>query len=210
MTSKPIHPMVGLLDAGYVQKDKKNTFHGYAYASDEAVSKKVRDAMREHNLYVKSFEIVKLDTTQIKINDKTVQYAVMHARFMFADDDGNEYGPYDGAGSAADKGDKAVMRCMTAARKYAISQAALISWGDDPEANKEIDELSETEPEKTFSDAARKILGAAERAATEGLEAVKAVWNMADKAIKEEIKGTPEWTNIKKKAEQNDGQTTVS
>jgi hypothetical protein len=136
--------MVGLLDAGYVQKDKKNSFHDYKYASDEGVTRKIRDAMRKNGLFVESCKIERMEVTECKTpRGETMQHVSMIVRFMLRDTAGTSYGPYDGAGEAMDKGDKATMKAMTAARKYAIAQSALVSWGDDPEADASVDELME-------------------------------------------------------------------
>lgn len=205
---KKPHPMVGMLDAGYVQKDKVNKFHKYAYASDEAVSKKFRDSMRDNGIYVASSEIVKCELNEKQLGDATVQSAFVHIRFVFSDGT-STYGPYEGCGGAMDKGDKAVMKAMTAARKYAISQAALVSWGDDPEGDASIDELANKvqPPPKELSDAAKKILVAAQAAASEGLDGVKAVWKMASKEVKNELSGTKQWDDVKALAESHEKET---
>lgn len=174
-----MNPMNNLLLAGYVQKDKSNSFHRYKYASDEAVTAKIRHAMHTSGLYVSSAEIVRLDTGTVTTKDGDVmQAAVIQFRFMFCDEVGNQYGPYEGAGSALDKGDKAVMKAMTAARKYALSQAALVSWGDDPEADATVDAAVEGKPAVSHEPvspeavelAKEQLLG---RFAAEGTEAAK-------------------------------------
>lgn len=202
--SKPL--MCEMLEYGYVTKDKKNTAVGvgYSYASDETVSKRIRDGMRSHGLYVESCEIVSLSTSRVSLGDAMVTQAVIHVRFMFSDGE-TAYGPYDGAGMAMDKGDKAVFKALTGARKYAIAQSVLLSWGDDPEGDASIDKLAEAAsspaPAKPLSDASAKVLKAAEKVSSQGLEAVKSVWQMASKEVQIELKEHPEWTLVKVKAE---------
>jgi len=131
--------MTKMLEIGSIAKDSKNGFHGYEYTSEAAVTATFRESMAANGLHVKSCEIVSFQQCEIPAKLGSLRMVTVHVRYYFADDDGEQYGPYEAIGSGADSGDKAAMKAMAAARKYALSQAALISWGDDPEADNRTD-----------------------------------------------------------------------
>lgn len=53
---------------------------------------------------------------------------------------------FSGIGSGQDSGDKAVMKAETAAIKYAYLLSLCIATGDDPEADRSVDEATTSEP----------------------------------------------------------------
>ena len=111
-------------EVGYVQKDARNDFHKYRYASAEAVLKKVNGALSDRGIAVSSAATLE-------------HYEPGHAivRLALTFHDGEESITVEGLGEGSDKGDKATMKANTAALKYAMANAFLISWGDDPEAD---------------------------------------------------------------------------
>jgi len=204
---KATHPMVAMLAAGYVQKDKVNKFHNYRYASDETVSHKVRDTMRSAGVFVASCEITKFDSKEITTGKgETLQYCEVICSFHFSDGE-HVYGPYQGCASAADKGDKAAMKAMTGARKYAIAQAFLISWGDDPEADESTDAAMEEGgssapvPPPLSTAAITAITAATAVAKANGMEGLHQTWSMFSQEVKAELSGRPEWESVKAIAE---------
>jgi len=115
-------------EVGYVQKDSRNDFHKYRYASAEAVLKKVNAALSERGIAVSS---------AAHLEHFEPGSAVVRLSLTFHD--GDESLTVEGLGEGSDKGDKATMKANTAALKYAMANAFLISWGDDPEADVETD-----------------------------------------------------------------------
>lgn len=111
-------------EVGYVQKDAENAFHHYKYASAEAVLKKVNAALSSRGIAV---------STQAELLHYEEGHAVVRLSLTFTD--GDESLTAQGLGEGSDKGDKAVMKANTAALKYAVANAFMISWGDDPEAD---------------------------------------------------------------------------
>ena len=155
-------PMSALLSAaGYIQKDATNPDEGYRYASDTAVTRQFRTAMSELGLRVDSSRMELLSykggTAIVKVS------IVLACGKMF-------YGPYEGLGMAYSGGDKAVMMAETAARKYAISQAALLSWGDDPEQASPVVEHRGEAPEMN------SVKFVLEAAASLGLDNLRKSW----------------------------------
>jgi len=126
-----------MAEVGYVQKDAVNDFHRYRYASAEAVLKKVNAALSERGIAVASkAELVRYDRVQSAKGEKA--HAVVKLALTFHDS-GADFITVEGLGSGEDSGDKAIMKANTAALKYAMANAFLISWGDDPEADPSTD-----------------------------------------------------------------------
>lgn len=128
-------------EAGYVQKDAKNDFHRYKYASADAVLTKVREACAKRGVAITgtTAEVVELNFGQDH-KGKPQLLAVVRISQQYAL--GEESVTFQGLGSGADSSDKAVMKANTAALKYLLSNAFNISWGDDPEADTSVDEAA--------------------------------------------------------------------
>ena len=124
---------------GYVQKDGANQFHRYRYASAAAILGHVNEALCEHGLAV-------VDTLpEILATEGTGKERVVTARMTVtvADTESDERVIFRGLGSGMDSGEKAVMKAVTAALKYAWMGAFSISTGDDPEADEATDRRAE-------------------------------------------------------------------
>jgi len=123
-----------MAEVGYVQKDSRNDFHKYRYASAEAVLKKVNAALSERGIAMSS---------GANLEHYDNGHAVVKLALTFHD--GNDSLTVEGLGEGSDKGDKSVMKANTAALKYAMANAFLISWGDDPEADVNTDRAAQAE-----------------------------------------------------------------
>jgi len=122
-----------MAEVGYVQKDAVNEFHRYRYASAEAVLKKVNSALSSRGIAVSStMQLLSNERIQGGEGKALKTQSVVLATLAFTD--GKESLSVQGLGCGEDTGDKAVMKANTAAIKYAVAGAFLISWGDDPEA----------------------------------------------------------------------------
>jgi len=130
--------MVRIMDAvGYIQKDatlKGGTF-SYKYASAEVVLGKVREECSKEGISVTNE--ASLEAFHI-VGAKSL--AVVKETLYFTD--GFFIAKAEGLGSGIDAGDKAVMKGNTSAMKYACSGKFLISWGDDPEASGEDEDMT--------------------------------------------------------------------
>ena len=113
-----------MAEVGYVQKDAVNKGIGYKYASAEAVLKKVNAALSERGIAVSS---------AATLENFSPGRAVVKLALTFHD--GTDSLTVEGLGEGTDKGDKSTMKANTSALKYAMANAFLISWGDDPEAD---------------------------------------------------------------------------
>ena len=111
---------------GTVDKDARNDHHGYKYASAEAVLRQVREAC-----HAQGVSIVGSDASvQVEGANRIVRMSLTFAK-------GDEQATFCGLGEGKDSQDKATMKANTAALKYLVANAFLISWGDDPEATDE-------------------------------------------------------------------------
>ncbi len=135
---------------GYVQKDGRNKAQGYKYASAEAVLKKVNAELSKRNIAIASnAELEHFSITQYNEGkEKFRSDAVVRLQLRFTR--GEDEIAVSGLGASTDLGDKAVMKANTAAIKYCLTNAFLISWGDDPEADEKVDAeltlIANTEP----------------------------------------------------------------
>lgn len=135
---------------GYVQKDGRNEAQRYKYASAEAVLKKVNAELSSRGIAISSkAEVLHFIVTQFENDQGKTRFrsdAVVKLSLMFTSDlvttnpetdevsINREELSVEGVGQSTDTGDKAIMKANTAAIKYCLTNAFLISWGDDPEA----------------------------------------------------------------------------
>lgn len=137
---------------GYVQKDAKNTGQGYKYASAEAVLRKVNQELAAAGISVQP---------SVDCLFPGPELVVAKVRLRLTDAETGEDVTYEGMGSGKDRGDKAVMKAITAAHKYAYALAFCISWGDDPEA----DATTDGEPKPAAAKRDRKKAAASDKPA---------------------------------------------
>ena len=160
-----------MAEVGYVKKDATNDFHHYRYASAEAVLKKVNAALSARGIAVAT----QAELLQYEQFGKGV-HAVVRLSLSFTD--GDEQLTVQGLGEGSDTGDKAVMKADTAALKYALANAFMISWGDDPEADASTDKRAETNP---FTGKTMKpIETPLPPKGTKGINAVRALYGHAE------------------------------
>jgi len=161
-----------MAEVGYVKKDATNDFHHYKYASAEAVLKKVNAALSARGIAV---------STQAELLEYQQSGKGMHAvvRLSLTFTDGEEKLTAQGLGEGSDTGDKSVMKADTAALKYALANAFMISWGDDPEADVSTDKrAAETNP---FTGKEMKPIEAPlPPKGTKGINAVRALYGHAE------------------------------
>ena len=202
--SEPVPPMEAMLNYGYVQQDGTNEHFKYRFASERAVSSRIREGMLRAGLSIRSVEVLDVVHGEYS-NSRGVpqQYCTCRVRIMLCDRDGELHGPYEGIGAGSDSGDKAPMKAMTGARKYAISTCCLLSWGDDPEADASTDRHADVEPPPpALSADAIEALAIAKEAALDGMPALVKLWkDSISKQVKSELSGHERWEDLKEIAE---------
>lgn len=129
---------------GRVPKRGRNSFHNYDYATEADVAEAVRDALCEHGVVMLSTlaDLHDREVTTSKGKVETVVTATLEVTFVNADNP-EERTTIRMAGSGQDGGDKAVMKAITAAAKYAQLKTFSIPTGDDPEADTKTDEAAQ-------------------------------------------------------------------
>jgi hypothetical protein len=114
---------------GYVQKDGKNEFHGYKYASEANLIAALRPALIDAGL------VLIPSVTNVTQDEYGNTHVMMN--FTLMDDEGYTF-TFSGAGSGNDRnkngvGDKGIYKAITGATKYALMKTFLLETGDDPE-----------------------------------------------------------------------------
>lgn len=108
-----------------IAKDKRNDFHKYDYASDEAVVSALRQAFIANRIIVYPKQV-----GCVREGDITSLQVAYH----IVDVDSGEKEIVPAFGQGQDKGDKGVYKAATGAEKYFLLKTFLIPTGDDPEA----------------------------------------------------------------------------
>ncbi len=139
-----LHAIMSAVD--YVQKDKKNTFHNYSYASEFAIKETL------HAELVKNKVIFTVNASNVR---REVYTSVKGGRAAITDID-IEYAFYDVesgesltgkfVGTGDDGADKGTYKAITGAIKYILTSTFLIPTGDDPEDDGGKPEATRTGP----------------------------------------------------------------
>ena len=165
-----------MAEVGYVKKDAHNDFSNYDYASLKAVLRKVNPALSKRGIAVSSqAEIL----SQVRIPGKYGDNNMVTVKISLDFVDGEERIHAEGIGSGLDAGDKGAMKANAAALKYALANAFMISWGDDPEADVSTDKrAAETNP--FTGEEMKPIEAPLPPKGTKGINAVRALYGHAE------------------------------
>ena len=127
-----------MMDVKYIQKDKKNAFHSYKYASELAIKTDLGIAFRKHKI------VFQLNTTEASISesmgtdgkDKEIRATILKCNYVFYDVESGEKleGEFMASGPARD--DKGLWAATTNAIKYILTSTFLIPTGDDAESDR--------------------------------------------------------------------------
>ena len=116
-----------MLDVNYIQKDKKNTHHGYTYASELAIKTAVGEALRKHGVifYLETFD---------PVVEPVSKATLLKCRYKFYDVESGECLPGEFISSGPSRDDKGLWAATTNAIKYIFTSTFLIPTGDDAES----------------------------------------------------------------------------
>lgn len=126
----------------YIQKDRRNEFLRYNYASASAVLERVNAACADQNLATVVIPKILSQTEKTSRSGAVETLVTVQTDVTLVDCDSGESVTFSGLGSGQDVGDKAVAKAQTMALKYAWMTTLNISTGDDPEADAHEDELA--------------------------------------------------------------------
>ena len=152
-------------ELSFIEKDKKNAFYNYKYASEEAIKKAVHAQLVANGLiFTVSMEECIAKETETKRGDRT-RITNVKVNYCFTDiETGYSLcGTFYGTGE--DSLDKGTYKALTGAIKYILTTTFLIPTGDDPENEKEEKPGKEEKPksiptatDKAISKACDKIM----------------------------------------------------
>lgn len=118
-------------DVRYIQKDKRNNFHNYTYASEAAIKEALHEAFAKHGLAMLPPNIEDIHDGE---KDAKGQFlTTVKIRFAIADRDSGESVSGVIYGRGVDNSDKGIYKALTGGLKYWLTTTFLIPTGDDPE-----------------------------------------------------------------------------
>lgn len=118
-------------EVGTIEKNGKNTFQNYEYATEADFVHAVRPLLIKHGLVIvpqgaNTGAFIELEKGQ-KLTTIAIEYKVV------AIDDPSDYTTVTMLGQGSDKGDKGVYKAITGTKKYMLANTFMIATGDDPE-----------------------------------------------------------------------------
>ena len=134
---KKLHAIMS--EVSFIEKDKKNDFHGYAYASEQAIKQTIHPLLVKHGVL---FTIAVDNTSQHALTvttqkgQSTSNLTEARIDYHFYDVESGEVLSGTFVGMGEDKGDKGLYKAITGAIKYILTSTFLIPTGDDPENEK--------------------------------------------------------------------------
>jgi hypothetical protein len=120
-------------EVDYIQKDKKNAFHGYKYASEAAIKDHLHQALVTHGLLFLPYKSELCERITGLGKDGKESLTVLKLSYRFVDVDSGETFEGELHGVGADSLDKGIYKAITGAIKYILTGTFLIPTGDDPE-----------------------------------------------------------------------------
>lgn len=163
---------------GYgVQKDGHNAHQKYDYTSAANVRLQCGKAMGDERIAVSSVLTVLCSEQRMSANGKPQNHVEVLATLTFIDADSGESLTAQGIGCGTDSGDKAPMKAVTAAEKYAYVSAFTLAMGEDPEGDPATDDHRE-------APAKQDIMRTMTPAQTEATNALRAEMNLLTSEVR--------------------------
>lgn len=121
-------------DVDYIQKDKRNSFFNYSYASEAAIKSKLHELLVKHGLlFMPTAATIANRTEYTSDKGKHSFLTDVVLTYKFIDIDTGESIEAQVEGTGDDGADKGTYKAITGALKYALTSTFLIETGDDPE-----------------------------------------------------------------------------
>lgn len=114
----------------FIEKDKRNDFHNYEYASEKII----KETLHKHLVAQKI--LFRLEVIDSQVHDTLL---LIKVKYYFTDLESGEELTGEFMGSGEDKGDKALYKAITGAIKYILTSSFLIPTGDDPEKDEQVE-----------------------------------------------------------------------
>lgn len=123
---------------GVIEKDKRNSFHNYDYASIEAIADATRDVLLEHGILLLAGE-EETEDRQRQTRDGEATVTTIKLTFRFIDVDTGETLQIPWVGRGEDPADKGCAKALTDARKTFLIQQLNLVRGEDTEGDPNTD-----------------------------------------------------------------------
>jgi hypothetical protein len=132
---------------GPVDKDKRNEFHHYDYASAEAVLNATREELLSRGVLVIGAEVKVEERLRATTNAGETAITTVHLLFSVFDADTGERLEIPWLGRGEDPMDKGVSKALTSAKKTFLRELLSLPYGqDDPEADTGSDQRAYGQP----------------------------------------------------------------
>lgn len=126
-----------MTEVDYIQKDKSNSFHGYRYASEQAIKEALHASLVKHSvIFVPVSVTITGRTDYTSDKGKRSSLTDVLVKYRFLDVESGESVEGECAGTGDDNADKGTYKAITGAIKYILTSTFLIPTGDDPEDDK--------------------------------------------------------------------------
>lgn len=134
-----------MTEVDYIQKDGKNSFQKYSYASEYAIKEKFHEAFTKHKI------IFQFSTSNVRIENGLT---FLDCAYAFHDVESGESLSGTFVGSGAGRDEKGNYAAVTGAIKYILTSNFIVPTGDDPEDDKNEAPTKTTAPKvaKTVAD----------------------------------------------------------
>ena len=126
-------------EVGYVQKDGRNDFQRYNYATESALAAKFSSALAKHGVFMFTSILERRCEPYQTRGGKGAFLTTVKLEVTFVDSESGESFVAHGYGDGSDSDDKGVYKAITGAQKYVLMKTFLVATGDDPEKDDEKD-----------------------------------------------------------------------
>lgn len=117
-------------EVNFIEKDKTNTFHGYDYASEQAIKEALHTSMVSKKVL---FTLSAQNLRRTASGEKGSTITDIDFEYGFYDIESGEVFKGMFVGTGEDKLDKGTYKAITGALKYILTSTFLIPTGEDPE-----------------------------------------------------------------------------
>lgn len=149
-------------EVAYIQKDKRNEFHKYSYASEAAIKTDLHASLVRYGVL---FHNSILEVTERSASNGKDTITTINVGYWFeCADTGEKTEQKFIYGSGSDPADKGIYKAITGALKYALTGQFLIATGDDPEGEEKVSKADAKAAQKAVAD--RKLAEIVARGAT--------------------------------------------
>lgn len=164
---------------GVIEKDKRNAFHKYDYASIETIAAATGQELLSRGVLLIAAEDETTDR-QRQTNQGEATVTTVKLSFRFIDVETGESLTIPWVGRGEDPADKGVSKALTDARKTFLIQQLNLVRGDDPEGDPKTDQRSSPNAGIDLTDLAKGLTTAQlnEVLVAVGYQAVEKPWSL--------------------------------